>query len=255
MPDTGKNPFVMAITSGKGGVGKSVLAANLGRCLAESGVKTLVWDADRFFPNQHFIFGCEPPVRLNDVYSGKVTANRAIFKIEENLSLLAETPPNEYIRQDAELSLLDIYRHVTMLTDFDVILLDTPAGLSEQVLDCCQIADAISLVVTDEPTSLLDAYGLVKILLQFTERENLNIIVNNVIDFEDASDISTKLNLATKRFLKVELEGLGFVPYNRVVRQSILLQELFVKTDPDSDVSRALRRLSAKVSEKYLITA
>ncbi len=244
-----KAPFVITIASGKGGVGKSVLAANLGNTLARGGAKVLIWDADMNFPNQHLLHGVEPPVRLLQVYTGKVSAATAIFNISENLDLLADLPATGETLEESQITIIDAYRQILLDTDYDIIILDTPAGASEHVIACCSIADIISVVITDEPTSLLDAYGLVKILLNLAEASKIKLLVNNVIDYEDAEDISAKLNLATDKFLQLQLDVLGFVPYDRIVRLSILQQELFTNLCHDSEVSAAIAKIADRIME------
>lgn len=242
-------PFVLTIASGKGGVGKSVLAANIANCLSDD-LCVLVWDANMQFPNQHLLIGAEPPVRLNDVYCGKIDVTQAIFQIKRNFYLLADLPAAGESEKYASNGIIRVYKQLLDLTDFDVIIIDAPAGASRETLQACDISDLTAIVVTDEPTSLLDAYGLIKMLLRNQHYDNINLIVNNVIDWEDAEEISTKLNMATEKFLKYKFSALGFVPYDRVVRMSILQQELFTNSQPESEASRAVRQLCAKLLDK-----
>lgn len=238
-----KMPFTICVTSGKGGVGKSVVSANMAYLYSKAGIRTLVWDADSHFPNQHLIMGAEPPVRLSQVYAGNVSAETAVFKISENLDLLADMPAAGLAEFYSENFIYETFSQILGTTDYDIIIIDTPAGISENVLQSCDLADLIALVVTDEPTSLLDAYGLIKILLKFSEKNKLRLLINNVIDIEDADEISSKLNLATKKFLGFELPQLGFVPYDRIVRKSILKQELFAKSEEESEAVRHLSKI------------
>jgi flagellar biosynthesis protein FlhG len=242
-------PFVMTISSGKGGVGKSVLTANIANVLSED-LCVLVWDANMQFPNQHLLIGAEPPVRLNDVYCGRIDVTQAIFRIKNNFYMLADLPAAGENEKYGSNGILRVYKQLLDMTDFDVIIIDTPAGASFETLQACQIADLVGVVVTDEPTSLIDAYGLIKILLRSRQVENINLIVNNVIDWEDAEDISMKLNSATEKFLKYRFTALGFVPYDRVVRMSILQQELFTNSQPESEASRSVKQLCSKLLEK-----
>lgn len=246
-----KNPFVVTICSGKGGVGKSFITSNIAALAAKEGLKTLVWDADSNFPNQHILFGVEPQIRLNEVYSGNIDLNKAIYKYNSGLDLLAGRPASGNINYQSSESILELYKNLLVETDYDLILIDTPAFSSEDVLQCCNIADRISIIVNDEPTSLLDAYGLLKILLAYIGKEYINLIVNNVIDFEDADEISTKLNLATEKFLKTKLEVVGFIPYDRNVKRSILAQNLFINEFENSEATEYLIKLKNDLLEKF----
>lgn len=239
-----KKTRILTFCSGKGGVGKSVIAANLAYNLAMNNVKTLLWDADMFFPNLHLILGAEPPVRLRDVYAGKIRFDQAVFRVSDNLDLLADLPASGSSEEFNTSALEEVRNQIVRSEKYDIVLLDTPAGASLEVLQCCSFADLVSIMITDEPTSLLDAYGLVKILLQFIDTQKIKLLVNNVIDMEDADEISYKLNLATENFLKVQLGYMGFIPYERIVRQSILQQELFSIIEPESEVSKAIEKIS-----------
>ncbi len=243
-------PYVITICSGKGGVGKSVLSANLSYKLAEKGLKTLIWDADSQFPNQHLLFGVEPPVRLSQVYSNRVTVKTAIFGVSNNLDLLADMPASGLAEDYSINSVLNVYKEILLDTSYDVIIIDAPAGAADQVLHCCNISNHIAVVITDEPTSLLDGYGLIKILLNFLDKEKISLLVNNVIDIEDADEISEKLNKATYKFLKVEFDKLGFVPYDRVVRQSIIRQELFVKNEIANELQISIDNIIENIMKK-----
>ncbi len=245
--EVSNNPYIITICSGKGGVGKSILTANLGFLLASRGMKVLIWDADLLFPNQHLLLGVEPPTRLQDVFNSNISIERAIFPINENLSLLAGTPAQFNAESTQSIDLIKMLAEIIVNTEFDFIIIDTSAGASYEVLQCCSASNLSSVVVTDEPTSLLDGYALIKIIKNYVDINKVTLLVNNVIDFEDANDISNKMNLATNKFLNCELIPLSYIPYNRIVRQSIIRQELFVKIEPNEDVSKAMTYLSDKI--------
>lgn len=225
-----KPPFVLTIASGKGGVGKSILAANLALEISKRGKKVLLLDADSRFPNLHLICGAEPPLRLSGVYAGMVDATSAIFKFDNNLDLLADMPASGLENEEKQIDLLDVFSQIVRDTEYDLIIIDTPAGAGENVIAAAEISDLVSVVVTDEPTSILDAYALIKILISFMMINKIGIIVNNVIDSDDSNEISEKLNLATNKFLNAEFDLLGFIPYDRGLRKSIVSQELFMST-------------------------
>lgn len=248
-----KHPYFMTVCSGKGGVGKSFLSANIAYSLSKKGVNVLLWDADMQFPNQHLILGVEPPVRLSQVYAGNITVKTAIFNVDDNLDLLSDMPASGLAEYYSETPIIDVYKQILSFTNYDIVIIDSPAGASSNVLQCCDIADNISLVVTDEPTSLLDAYGLVKILLKRDYKRKINLLVNNVIDFEDANDISDKMNLATEKFLKMQIQALGYVPYDRVVRQSIIAQEPVTINYSENEVNKAIEKIAENLIERINI--
>ena len=245
-----KMPYVMTVCSGKGGVGKSVLTANIAYALSRLELNVLIWDANNNFPNQHLLLGVEPPSRLIDVYSGKLPVRNAIFHVKDNLYLLADMPASGDYDKPGASQILDVYLDLLNETNFDFILIDTPAADSEEVLQCCNIADLISIIVTDEPTSLIDAYALIKILLQFLDSGKISLLVNNVIDSEDADDMSSILNLAAEKFLNLKFDVLGYIPYDRAVRQSILQQELFLLNNDETEISKAINSLAALIASK-----
>jgi flagellar biosynthesis protein FlhG len=247
-------PIVITICSGKGGVGKSVLTANLAHALSAD-MSVLLWDANMLYPNQHLLFGVEPPVRMNQVYSGEINLSNAIFKVSDRLHLLADMPATVKMESFPTSVIFDVYQELIQTTYYDIIVIDTPAGNSYEVIECCNLSDLIGVVINDEPTSLLDAYGLVKILKNNTGTDKIRLLVNNVIDWEDADEISTKLNLATEKFLNSRLGVLGYVPYDRAVRQSILQQELFVIKYPEAEVSKSVFDISRSIAEKNKVPA
>ncbi len=248
-----KKPFLLTVAGGKGGVGKSFIAANIACALASKGVTTLIWDADIRFPNQHLMFGVEPPVRLNDVYAGRIELDRAVYYLKDDLYIIADLPAAGKSEEFDPTAIDEIYSKILNSNRFDVVIADTGNGASAETLQCCYLADEIALVATDEPTSLLDAYGLVKILLKYADPDKIKLIVNNVIDDEDAEDVSQKLNLAADKFLGFTIEAVGFLPYDRGVRQSILRQEPLFGTSTDSEIAKSLVKLGDYYSEKIPI--
>ena len=246
---TYNSPFVVTLASGKGGVGKSFIASNLANLLSRSGYSVLLWDADMHFPNQHLMLGVEPPIRLSEVYSGDIDLLKAIYPINDRLHLLADTPATGEIRDYSSEAILNVYKQLLIETKYDIIIVDTPALTNDEVLQCCNIADLILMIVNDEPTALLDTYGLIKILLPYIGKEYINLLVNNVIDLEDADEISGKLNLATAKFLNVELDFIGFLPYDREVRQSIVKQQLLTEYE-SNDLVEALNKIVKNISSK-----
>ena len=248
-------PFVITVCSGKGGVGKSFLASNISYCISLTNLSTLIWDADNNFPNQHLLLGVEPPVRLQEVLSGKFSIQNAIYPLSDYFCLLAGMPATGVQELYDDSSILLLYNEIIKDSIFDVIVFDSPAGASNNVLQTCELSDIICIVITDEPTSLLDAYALIKILLNKNEPSKIKILVNNVIDSDDADDISLKLNMATEKFLGFKLDVAGFVPYDRIVRQSIVKQELLLKNNLPNEINKSIRTITDKLLEQISVIA
>jgi len=245
----GKKPFVITVCSGKGGVGKSFLVANLAQSFARDNGAVLIWDADLNFPNQHLLFGVEPAIRLTDIYNGSMDVSAALSSIHDNLFLLADAPALGERRNFNSPVILNTYNELIEENDLDVLIIDTSSGGSFEMIQCCAISDLVLVVVTDEPTSLLDAYGLIKLLLPYTELNKISLLVNNVIDIEDANFISSRLNLATNKFLNLKLDVFGYVPYDRLVRLSIIRQELFLQKFPNSEVTKSINEITDKINK------
>ncbi len=237
-----KLPFIISLVSGKGGVGKSVISANLANKLANDGFKVLLWDGDFHFPNLHIIFGVDPPVRAKDVYYNKIDISKVFYKISANLHLIADYAAENTDEEFEVNILIDIFKYLLVETDYDFILIDTSAGLNEMMLNFINFSHSVALIINDEPTTLLDGYALTKILLNFVQNEKIKILVNNVIDAEDFQEIISKFNLVTEKFLKLSFESLGFIPYNRIVRKSLLNQELFSNNN-NIEISNKLQQI------------
>lgn len=243
-------PILISICSGKGGVGKSVIASNLAAVLSRTH-KTLLWDGDIYFPNQHLMLGLEPPVRFYDVYSNGVPVERAIYEVKNNFYLLADAPATGKFDLLKTVDLQSIYNEIANSLEFNFIILDTAAGGTYEVLQSAIISDLILIVITDEPTSLLDAYALVKLFLPFINSDKIKLVVNNVIDIDDAIDVSHKLNLATDKFLDMHLDYIGYIPYSRLVRLSIIQQKLLVEHLPNEEVSIAISNIANKIVNEF----
>jgi len=209
------------------------------------------------FSNQHLIIGVEPPVRLSDAIAGKVKPSSALHQIDERFYLLAEMPSSIEESNFSTKLVFDVFKDLIIETNFDIIIIDTVPGASEESLFYCDLADLALVVINDEPISILDAYALIKILMFFKANSEIAMIVNNVIDADDANEVGTKLNLAIERFLDSKIEKIGYVTYDRLVRRSIIRQELFVINQPDSEVSGQIRKIAHffadKVFEKEIV--
>ncbi|GAB1372962.1 MinD/ParA family protein [Candidatus Kapaibacterium sp.] len=250
-----KNPFTITLCSGKGGVGTSFLTANLASAVSKLGNKVLILDSVLDLPNQHILFGVEPPVRLSSVLSGKVNVDSALYKIDYNISLLVDSPIEIDDDNDHILSLKEVVNQLKSECEKEFLFIDVQSGISEELIALSKLSDLVLIVITDEPTSLIDAYGLLKILRNYVDISKIALIVNNVIDDEDAGELSHKFNLASTQFLGLKIDVLGFVPYSRNVRYSIQRQEILVNNFEDDEASSAILNISKKIHSKYFVSS
>jgi len=239
-----KQPYLITICSGKGGVGKSVLTANVAYQLANTNKninenntiennKVLVIDADLMFPNQHLIFGVDPNLRLDDWLFERATIDRVIYEINPNLAIIAGAVGNIELDLQNNISFVDLYHSILQNTDFDFIIIDANAGISNHLLECATISDKIGIVITDEPTSIIDAYALIKVLREYADNRKMNLILSNIIDDDDADEIIQKINNATQHFLNMSIDMLGIVYYDTNIKKSIISQELLSISQPE----------------------
>src|SRR5574343_1707894 len=173
---------VVAITSGKGGVGKTFVSANLAAALTRRGLKVLVLDADLGLANLDVVLNLYPKITLHDVFSGKATLEDAILKAPGGFSvILAGSGMVEYSRLTPEVREDFLKVMNTIVPRFDVVLLDTGAGISDVVLFAVSLASEVLMVATPEPTSLTDAYATIKVLASQQQRQQVRLIVNQTV--------------------------------------------------------------------------
>ena len=249
---------VMAVTSGKGGVGKTFLAANLAMALAGRGERVLVLDADLGLANLDVVLNLTPKITLHDVFTGKAALDDAVLQAPGGFSvLLAGSGLVEYSRLTAEVrqQLVDVIE--TLAPRYDRILLDTGAGISDVVLYALSLADEVLVVVTPEPTSMTDAYATIKVLaLQEQQRRDLRVVVNQVSRVGEGKAVRGQLQLVVDRFVAPQLAAgsaplrldlLGEVPTDPVVRESVQKRRLLLELAPGSAAARAVHLIAQRL--------
>jgi flagellar biosynthesis protein FlhG len=247
----------IAVTSGKGGVGKTFMSANLAAALAERGQRVLVLDADLGLANLDVVLNLQPTTTLHDVFTGQADLEAALLPAPGGFSvLLAGSGLVEYshLSADVRAQLLAIVGQ--MRPRFDVILLDTGAGISEVVLFAVAMADEVLLVATPEPTSITDAYATIKVLATQQRRRAIQLVVNQVGRVGEGRSICTQLQLVLDRFVSpllsapvgaVKLDLVGEVPSDPAVRDAILKRQLLIDAAPGSAAYAAIGRLAGRL--------
>ncbi|HEY2976874.1 MAG TPA: MinD/ParA family protein [Burkholderiaceae bacterium] len=245
--------LITAVTSGKGGVGKTFVTANLAAALARQGERVLVLDADLGLANLDVVLNLYPKLTLHDVFTGQTRLEDAILPAPGGFSvLLAGSGMIEYSRLTPTVrdQLQDVIHRVR--PRFDRVLLDTGAGISDVVLYTISLADEVLIVCTPEPTSLTDAYATIKVLATTQPRRLIRLLVNQVQRPGEARAIRKQLQLVIDRFvnsgldLPVMIELLGEVPFDAAVRESVIKRELLLERAPGSPAGQAIVAAAAK---------
>jgi flagellar biosynthesis protein FlhG len=257
-PASTRRARVLAITSGKGGVGKTFLSANLAASLARRGQRVLVLDADLGLANLDVVLNLFPKVTLHDVFTGKVQLEDAILPAPGGFSvLLAGSGLVEYSRLTPEVreQLLRIID--TLAPRYDHILLDTGAGISDVVLFAVSLADDVLVIATPEPTSMTDAYATIKVLTTQQKRRVIRLVVNQVGRIGEGRTIRGQLQLVVTKFVTPmlpegssapQLELIGEVPLDPAVREAVQKRRLLIEMLPGCAAAQAVDAIAAKIA-------
>jgi flagellar biosynthesis protein FlhG len=243
-----RRPRVIAITSGKGGVGKTNIVANLGFSLGKLGKKVLILDADLGLGNLDILLGLSPRYNLSHVLSGEKNIAEIIVNGPGTLKIL---PASSGIQ---ELTLLSESQRFTLskeleklVNSFDILLIDTAAGISSNVLYFNLSAQEIMVVVTPEPTSITDAYALMKVLSMRYREKNFKLIINSVCNRNEADEVHRQLNLVTSRFLNLSVEYFGYVLTDKNIKKSVRKQKVICEWAPYTPASIDFAVLAEKI--------
>jgi len=253
---------VLAVTSGKGGVGKTFVSANLAAALAKRGHRVLVLDADLGLANLDVVLNLYPKVTLHDVFTGKAKLEDAIIRAPGGFSvLLAGSGMVEYSRLTPEVR-DDFLRIMNgLVPNYDIVLLDTGAGISDVVLFAVSLASEVLVVATPEPTSLTDAYATIKVLVGQQKRQNIRMVVNQTARLGDGRAITTQLQQVLDRFVVTEpgrpikLIHMGDIPSDPSVRQAVMRRQLLMQSLPGCPAGMAISQLAVKLEDAIISPA
>jgi flagellar biosynthesis protein FlhG len=239
---------VIAVTSGKGGVGKTNISANLAVLAAKMGKRVLVIDADLGLANVEIVFGLKPRYHMGDLINSSISIEDVMIEAPHGVKIL---PAGSGVQSLTQLSTEEKMRFVSALEPvqdkFDIVLVDSGAGIGDNVLFFVGAAQEALLVVSPEPTSIVDAYATVKVLSQKAGVRHFNVVINPVIEELPAREIFSKLTQVTSRFLTASVKHMGYIPRDENLHRAIMAQRPLVDAFPHSPASRALNVIADKL--------
>jgi flagellar biosynthesis protein FlhG len=240
---------VIAITSGKGGVGKTNIVANLGYALCKAGLRVLIFDADLGLGNLDVLLGLTPQYNLSHVIEGRKKLAEIIISGPGNLKILPASSGIQELTRLTSVQKMEIFQELNaLLSSFDIVLIDTAAGISSNVLYFNASANEIMVVITPDPTSITDAYALIKILSVRYQEKHFRLLVNMAKNAKEADDVSRQLCLVANRFLDVSIEYFGSVLADDNVKTSVRKQKVVSEMAPMTQASRNFAELAHKLA-------
>jgi flagellar biosynthesis protein FlhG len=241
---------VIAVASGKGGVGKTNVSVNLSMALSQSGKDVLLLDADLGLANVDVLLGLRTKYTLADVIDGSRTLEEIIVSGPEGLKII---PASSGVQNMAELSTME---HAGLIRAFselshsiDVLIIDTAAGISDNVVAFTRAAQEVIIVVCDEPTSITDAYALIKVLNKDHGVCRFRVISNMVQGIQEGRELFAKIMAVTDKYLDVQLDFMGIVPFDEYLRKAVQRQKAVIEAYPRSKAALAFKSLSQKADK------
>jgi len=241
-----KCPRVIAISSGKGGVGKTNIVGNLAVACQRMGKKVLIFDADLGLANIDIIFGVNPTHTIEEVIKGEKELSQIMVKGPEDVSLIPASSGVHELTNLTEGQKINLLSEFDILGNlFDLLLIDTGAGISSNVLYFNLAADERIVVVTPEPTSITDAYALMKVMFSQHGTKNFSLLINMVKDEKEAKSVYWSLSKVIGRFMgSISLDYAGFIPWDSCLQDAVSLRELVVCRSPRASSAESFRELA-----------
>lgn len=239
---------IIAITSGKGGVGKTNITVNLAIALQRLGKRVLVIDADLGLANVDVLMGITPKYNLRHVMQGDCSLEDVVIRGPEGMLLVPGASGITELADMSDRSRELIINNLNRITGVsDIILVDTGAGLSRNVRRFVTAADEAIVVTSPDPTAITDAYSMIKIITQENEDLEVKLIVNMAMNSREALEISERIVLVVKQFLNKSIETLGHIVFDNALRMSVRNQRPVLLENPNSEIARSIHAIARKI--------
>lgn len=251
-----KNVYTVAITSGKGGVGKTSLAVNLALLMARSGRNVRLVDADFGLSNAEVLLGVKPRYTLDDVLRGLVDIRDAWTQVPGGVRLLSSGSGIEDMANlDGSTGVALVENVLASASDGDVIVIDTAPGINESVISLLTAADEVMIITSPEPTSITDAYAAMKVLISRSPDINMTLIANSCASPAQASAVADSLDSVCRRFLKRSFQRYEYLPADNAVSRAVRSQKPVVTQRGNSVIEPWLRKIAIRLEERIHLNA
>ncbi|MCZ8238324.1 MAG: MinD/ParA family protein [Leptospiraceae bacterium] len=235
---------IIAIASGKGGVGKSTLSVNLAIAIAKAGHKVLIFDGDLGLANINVLLGIIPKYNLYHVVKGHKSLKDIIIQTQDGVDIIAGASGYSQLANLNDTQRNNLIKGFADLDNYDYMIIDTGAGISSNVIGLVMPADEVIVVTTPEPTAITDSYGLIKSIVSQTKDKNLKILVNRVRSAIEGKKVADRVIDISGQFLEVQVENLGFIFQDEEVEKSIREQKPYITNSPRSKAAACLTRIT-----------
>jgi flagellar biosynthesis protein FlhG len=247
----GNKTRIITITSGKGGVGKTNISTNLAIAYAQMGKKVILMDGDLGLANVNVVLGIIPKYNLYHLIRKQKTMSEIIMDTTYGIRFVAGASGFARIANLTEDERQNFISELTELSNADVIIIDTSAGVSNNVLSFVEAADEALIVTTPEPTAITDAYGIIKIIATEMNKQDLGLklIVNRVKSVVEGRKVAERMITIAGQFLNLKVDYLGYVYEDPAVHNAVLRQKPFITVEPKSKASICLRHIVSRLEK------
>lgn len=251
-PDGASATRTIVITSGKGGVGKTSLSVSLAIALAQDGKSVTLLDADLGLANINVILGIIPKYNLYHVIKGKKKLKEIIIEVPEGIKIIAGASGFQQLANLDVKQRDEFVNSIAELANDDFLIVDTGAGISQNVLSFVMAADEVIVVTTPEPTAITDAYGIIKAIASQSNEKHIKLIVNRAQSVAEGKRVAQRVINIAGQFLNIKVEELGFVYEDLYVPKSVRNQKPFIVSYPNSKASGCVKVIADRINNKEI---